>query len=65
MRIRDNVENYSPMQGYLVEELPQEIEVYIEFHALIVKLGRVYCKKKSLYHHCPLENMCNDVNEGY
>lgn len=57
-RVRSSVENYSQMQRYLMDELPQEIEVYKEFHALIVKLGKVFCKKKPLCHLCPLENTC-------
>jgi len=64
-RIRGNVDNYSQMQRYLMDELPQEIEVYKEFHALIVKLGKVFCKKKPLCHLCPLENTCKNVKKGH
>ena len=58
MRIRGNVGNYNQMQRYLMDELPKEIDVYKEFHAIIVKLGKVYCKKKPRCHLCPLESTC-------
>jgi len=64
-RIRGNVDNYSQMQRYLMDELPEEIEVYKEFHALIVKLGKVFCKKKPLCHLCPLESTCKNVKKSY
>jgi endonuclease-3 related protein len=64
-RIRGNVDNYSQMQRYLMDELPEEIEVYKEFHALIVKLGKVFCKKKPVCHLCPLENICKTVKKDH
>jgi adenine-specific DNA glycosylase len=36
--------------------LPESQKIYNEFHALIVKLGKEYCRKKPLCSICPLKN---------
>ena len=42
----------------LMDNLPQNIDVYKEFRALIVKLGKTYCKKIPFCPLCPVENAC-------
>jgi endonuclease III related protein len=37
--------DYDQIQEYVEGELPQEAPLYNEFHALLVRLGKDYCKK--------------------
>jgi endonuclease-3 related protein len=46
--------NYDELQKIFHENLPKDLEVYKEFHALIVKLGKTHCKIKPECNNCPL-----------
>ncbi len=37
---------YSKIQSFFINNLPQDIKVYNEYHALIVRLAKDYCRKK-------------------
>jgi len=45
---------YSEIQRFFMENLPKDLYVYNEFHALIVALGQRYCKRNPLCSICPL-----------
>ena len=45
---------YSEIQQYLEKQMPADIELYKDYHALIVTLGKKYCRPDPLCHHCPL-----------
>jgi endonuclease-3 related protein len=50
-------EGYYAIQEYFTLSLPEEIELYNEYHALIVRLGKEFCKKsKPLCSQCPLND---------
>ena len=51
---------YYDLQTLFMDNLPHEVELFKEFHALIVKTGKDYCRKKPLCPDCPLEQ----VNRG-
>jgi endonuclease-3 related protein len=51
---------YYDLQMLFMDNLPHEVELFKEFHALIVKTGKDYCRKKPLCPDCPLEK----VNRG-
>ena len=51
---------YYELQTVFMENLPHDAELFKEFHALIVKTGKDYCRKKPLCPDCPLEH----VNRG-
>ena len=51
---------YYDLQTLFMDNLPHEVELFKEFHALIVKTGKDYCRKKPLCSDCPLEH----VNRG-
>ena len=38
---------YPEMQAFFMENLPKDVELFNEYHALIVRLGKDYCKSKS------------------
>lgn len=47
--------DYHQIQDYLVSSLPQEPQLYNEFHALFVHLGKHFCKKSGpKCRECPL-----------
>ena len=50
--------DYHQIQDFLQSELPQEVQLYNECHALLVRLGKDYCRKaKPKCVECPLREM--------
>lgn len=49
---------YEKFREFFEHNLPRELEVYKEFHALIDKLGKTYCKTKPQCSACPLKTEC-------
>lgn len=51
----DEYSDYHEMQDVFTSVLPEDVYLYNEYHALIVKLGQDYCRKsKPLCESCPL-----------
>lgn len=50
----DDQATYDELQAYFMDHLPDDPELFNEFHALIVRTGKEYCRKKPLCHECPL-----------
>ena len=50
--------DYDRIRMFFEDNLPREIKVYQEFHALLVKLGKDFCKKIPLCKLCPLNRLC-------
>ncbi|AEE15389.1 HhH-GPD family protein [Thermodesulfobium narugense DSM 14796] len=46
-------EIYHKSQDFFMKNLPNETELFKEYHALIVKLGKEFCKKKPDCKECP------------
>lgn len=56
--------SYDDLQAYFMDHLPSEPQLYNEYHALLVRLGKEFCKKKNpRCQDCPLkipsERTCN------
>jgi endonuclease-3 related protein len=49
---------YGELQSFFEKNLPENIELYKEFHALIVELGKSFCRKKPKCDGCPLKAIC-------
>jgi endonuclease-3 related protein len=50
--------DYHQIQDYIQDELPQDVPLYNEYHALLVRLGKDYCKKTNpRCAECPLREM--------
>jgi endonuclease-3 related protein len=50
--------DYHQIQDYVQSALPQDVPMYNEFHALLVRLGKDYCRKtKPKCAECPLREM--------
>lgn len=45
---------YPQIQAYFMGHLPEEVPLYNEYHALIVKTAKVFCKTLPDCAHCPL-----------
>lgn len=53
---------YSQMQDFFMSNLPSDVNLFNEYHALIVRLGKDYCKnKKPLCKECPVKNHCSNI----
>lgn len=46
---------YDDLQSLFMDNLPHEVGLFKEFHALLVKTGKLYCRKKPLCSPCPLD----------
>lgn len=54
---------YEKLREFFEKSLPRDLEIYEEFHALIDKLGKTYCKTKQKCFSCPLKNECSYSSE--
>lgn len=51
-------DGYHEIQEYFALSLPEDVALFNEYHALIVRLGKEFCKKsKPLCSQCPLEQV--------
>jgi len=50
--------NYDKLQELFHDKLPQDTQLFNEFHALLVNLGKDYCKRKPKCDNCPLNQVC-------
>jgi endonuclease-3 related protein len=49
---------YDEIRSFFEKHLPHNVHLYNEYHALLVKLGKEYCKKtKPLCDVCPMRNI--------
>lgn len=56
--------SYGEVQRLFMENLPRDTELYNEYHALLVRLGKEFCRKREpLCHRCPLRGYLNRVKE--
>ncbi|MDI6825605.1 MAG: hypothetical protein QMD36_00175 [Candidatus Aenigmarchaeota archaeon] len=53
-----NSKNYEEVREFFEKNLPRDVNLFKEFHALIVELGKNYCKTKPLCEKCPLKKGC-------
>ena len=49
---------YKELGEFFESNLPRDLEIYKEFHALIDVLGKTFCKIKPLCYSCPLTIEC-------
>ena len=48
--------SYNEIQDLFMKNLPKDVELYNEYHALIVHLGKNFCKKTPNCTHCPISS---------
>ena len=49
---------YEEVREFFEKSLSKDVNLFKEFHALIVELGKIYCKTKPLCEKCPLNRGC-------
>lgn len=49
--------SYEELQREIIDSIPRSRKIYNEFHALIVKIGKDYCKPKPKCESCPLNKI--------
>ncbi|MGD8315454.1 MAG: endonuclease III domain-containing protein [Syntrophobacterales bacterium] len=47
--------NYQALQDLFMENLPLDVDMFNEYHALLVRVGKLHCKRKARCQGCPLE----------
>ena len=47
--------NYQTLQDLFMEHLPLDVDTFNEYHALLVRVGKLHCKRKARCEGCPLE----------
>ena len=52
----DEQATYEELQAFFMEHLADDLELFNEFHALIVRTGKEFCRKKPLCPGCPLKS---------
>ncbi|NOX71427.1 MAG: endonuclease III domain-containing protein [Candidatus Micrarchaeota archaeon] len=58
------LESYEEIRHLFESNLPPDVRIYKEYHALIVELSKGFCKKKPSCNGCPLTDICRKlVNE--
>ncbi len=47
---------YDEIKSFFEENLPKDIKLFNEYHALLVNIGKMYCKPKKVCEQCPLKD---------
>lgn len=49
--------SYAEAQQWITDHLPEDIQLFNEFHALLVNVGKDYCRPRPRCEGCPLEGV--------
>ncbi len=49
---------YEELQKLFMGNLSEDAKIFNEYHALLVELGKKYCKNKPICQECPIKNIC-------
>ena len=47
--------NYQALQDLFMQHLPLDVDMFNEYHALLVRVGKLHCQRKPRCQDCPLE----------
>ena len=50
---------YEALKEFFEGGLPSDLTIYKEFRALLVRLGKIYCRSRPLCRECPLRELCH------
>ena len=53
--------SYEELRSYFEDNLPREVQLYKEFHALLDRHAKQHCRKKPLCEGCPLAQRCRSA----
>lgn len=51
-------DDYHKIKGFFETNLPKRVKLYNEYHALVVALGKYYCRPKPKCEKCPVKKLC-------
>ncbi len=54
--------NYAAIQSIFMDHLPREVQLYDEYHALLVRLAVTHCKTRPQCENCCLQELCDFRN---
>jgi len=57
--------DYEQLQLLFQSNLPADTKLFNEFHALLVRLGKEFCKPRALCSRCPLEKLPHNLEIEY
>ena len=48
---------YDEMKSFFEENLPKDVQLFNEYHALLVNVGKMFCKTRKVCEPCPLKDI--------
>ncbi len=48
---------YDDMKSFFEENLPKDVQLFNEYHALLVNIGKMFCKPRKVCEPCPLKDI--------
>ena len=48
---------YDEMKSFFEENLPKDVQLFNEYHALLVNIGKTFCKPRKVCESCPLKDI--------
>ncbi|MBN1392098.1 MAG: endonuclease III domain-containing protein [Sedimentisphaerales bacterium] len=54
--------DYEQLRDLFQSNLPQDVQLFNEFHALLVRLGKDFCRPKAQCPACPLEKLPHNID---
>ncbi|MHC4500085.1 MAG: endonuclease III domain-containing protein [Planctomycetota bacterium] len=55
--------DYEQLRELFQSNLPEDTQSFNEYHALLVRVGKEFCRPKARCHGCPLENLPHTMGE--
>ncbi len=61
----DSSADYEEIKDLFESNLPQDVQLFNEYHALLVQAGKLHCRPRPRCEGCPLERFPHDVETEY
>jgi endonuclease-3 related protein len=58
-------DSYVNCRKYFMDNLPSDVRLFNEYHALLVRLGKEACRKQPLCTRCCLKGLCRNFTKTY
>jgi endonuclease-3 related protein len=55
----DGKERYEEIRSLFMNNIPEDVTIYNEYHAVIVEHCKQFCRKKPICNSCPLKQVCS------